>query len=101
MYSDIKVRKKLKELIKDLHNENIEQYTDNEDEEIIDELEELEELGDLDDLEEYNINYSLNIAQLGNGNSGNWNPNNIFIVAYVYNTATHEIIQVEENQLIN
>ena len=56
---------------------------------------------DLDDLEEYNINYSLNIAQLGNGNSGNWNPNNIFIVAYVYNTVTYEIIQVEENQLIN
>ena len=31
----------------------------------------------------------------------NWKPNNIFIAAYVYNTATYEIIQVEENQLIN
>jgi len=50
-------------------------------------------------LEDYNNNYSLNIAQQGNGNSDNWNINNISIVAYIYDPTTYEILQVEEKHL--
>ena len=52
-------------------------------------------------LEIFNNNYSLNTAQSGNGNAGNWNINNISVVAYVYDPTTYEILQVEEKHLIN
>ena len=55
----------------------------------------------LTELEEYNIDYSTNVAELGNGNAGNWNSNNISIVAYIYNTNTKEVVQVEQNNLNN
>ena len=32
---------------------------------------------------------------------GNWNSNNMSIVAYIYNTNTKEIVQVEQNNLNN
>ena len=35
----------------------------------------------LDNLEQYNIDYSLNTLELGNGNAGGWNKNNMYIVA--------------------
>jgi len=54
----------------------------------------------LADLEEDNIFYSLNTAEMGNGNAGDWNKDNINIVAYIYNTNTKEILQVEEANLI-
>jgi len=55
---------------------------------------------DLDDLEQENIDYS-NTSVGGNGNAGGWNANNMSIVAYIYNTNTKEIVQVEEALLIN
>ncbi len=55
----------------------------------------------LTELEEYNIDYSTNVAELGNGNAGNWNSNNMSIVAYIYNTNTKEVVQVEQNNLNN
>ena len=36
---------------------------------------------------------------MGNG-IGGWNYNNLQIIAYIYNTNTKEILQVEENILI-
>lgn len=56
---------------------------------------------DLEALEQYNINYSTNIAEQGNGNAGEWEANNLSIIAYIYNTTNYEIIQVEEIYLIN
>jgi hypothetical protein len=57
---------------------------------------------DLAALEQYNIDYSTNnIAELGNGNSGDWDASNISIIAYIYNTTTKEIVQVEESHLNN
>ena len=57
---------------------------------------------DLTTLEQDNINYSTNnIAELGNGNSGGWNASNMSAVAYIYNTNTKEIVQVEEAHLNN
>lgn len=56
---------------------------------------------DLTSLEQFNINYSNNTAELGNGNAGNWNPNNMSVIAYIYNTSTKEIVQVEEAHLNN
>jgi hypothetical protein len=56
---------------------------------------------DLDALEQYNIDYSTNnTAESGNGNAGEWNTSNISVVAYIYNTNTKEIVQVEESHLI-
>jgi len=52
-------------------------------------------------LEQENIDYSTNTAEMGNGNAGGWNPNNMSVVAYIYNTNTKEIVQVEEAHLIN
>jgi hypothetical protein len=52
-------------------------------------------------LEQYNIDYSTNTAELGNGNAGGWNANNMSVVAYIYNTNTKEIVQVEEAHLNN
>ena len=57
---------------------------------------------DLATLEQFNIDYSLNnISELGNGNAGGWEPSNMSVVAYIYNTNTKEIAQVEETHLNN
>ena len=57
---------------------------------------------DLAALEQYNIDYSTNnTAELGNGNAGDWNASNMSIIAYLYNTTTKEIVQVEESHLNN
>ena len=37
---------------------------------------------------------------MGNGNAGDWNKDNMDIVAYIYNKNTKEIVQVEEANLI-
>ena len=52
-------------------------------------------------LEQDNIDYSANTAELGNGNAGGWVADNLSVVAYIYNTTTKEIVQVEEAHLIN
>ena len=56
---------------------------------------------DLIDLEQLNIDYSYQNEQYGNGNAGEWNKSNMSIIAYIYNTATNEILQVEEAYLNN
>ena len=56
---------------------------------------------DLSILEQFNINYSQNTAELGNGNSGGWNASNISVIAYIYDNTTQEILQVEEAYLNN
>ncbi|MAW21165.1 MAG: hypothetical protein CMD16_02070 [Flavobacteriales bacterium] len=55
----------------------------------------------LSDLEQYNINYSENEAVNGNGNAGGWNASNMSVIAYIYNTNTKEVLQVEEAHLNN
>lgn len=55
----------------------------------------------LTDLQQFNIDYSSQIAEAGNGNAGNWNPENISIIAFIYNTNTNEILQVDEVDLNN
>ena len=55
----------------------------------------------LSELEQYNIDYSANTAELGNGNAGSWVDENMSVVAYIYNTTTNEIVQVEEAHLTN
>lgn len=54
----------------------------------------------LDELQQFNINYSLNTLELGNGNSGEWNINKLYIVVFIYDYNTFEIQQVEEKKLI-
>jgi hypothetical protein len=56
---------------------------------------------DLAALEQYNIDYSTNTAELGNGYAGDWNAANMSIIAYIYNINTKEIVQVEETHLNN
>ena len=56
---------------------------------------------DLAALEQYNIDYSTNTAELGNGNAGDWDASNMSVIAYIYNTTTKEIVQVEESHLNN
>jgi hypothetical protein len=56
---------------------------------------------DLNSLEEFNVNYSSNTAELGNGNAGNWNASNMSVIAYIYNTVSKEISQVEKAYLNN
>jgi hypothetical protein len=56
---------------------------------------------DLAALEQYNIDYSTNTAELGNGNAGDWEASNMSVIAYIYNTTTKEILQVEESHLNN
>ena len=57
---------------------------------------------DLATLEQYNTDYSTNnTAELGNGNAGDWNTSNMSVIAYIYNTTTKEIVQVEESHLNN
>jgi hypothetical protein len=55
----------------------------------------------LTDLQQFNIDYSSQTAEAGNGNAGNWNAENISIIAFIYNTNTNEILQVEEVDLNN
>tara|TARA_B100001758_G_scaffold185010_1_gene161725 strand:+ start:5458 stop:6324 length:867 start_codon:yes stop_codon:yes gene_type:complete len=55
----------------------------------------------LSDLEQFNINYSENEASNGNGNAGGWNPSNMSVIAYIYNTNTKEVLQAEEAYLNN
>lgn len=55
----------------------------------------------LAELEQYNIDYSTNEAELGNGNSGGWNIENMSVIAYIYDNTTKEIVQVEEAHLMN
>ena len=51
--------------------------------------------------EQFNINYSLNTAELGNGNAGDWDASNMSVIAYIYDNITQEILQVEEEKLTN
>lgn len=53
------------------------------------------------DLENQNEDYSLNTLFMGNGNCKNWEEDNMEIVVYVYNTASYEIVQVEQIHLTN
>ena len=53
----------------------------------------------LENLEQYNIEYSENTVELGNGNAGGWNEDYLYIVAYIYNTSTNEIVQAEKQKL--
>ena len=55
----------------------------------------------LNTLEQNNINFSTNSLFQGNGNAGGWIKENMNIIAYIYNTSTYEILQVEEADLIN
>ena len=55
---------------------------------------------DLNTLEQFNINYSSNIAEQGNGNAGGWVAENMYVIAYIYDNITKEILQVEEVHLI-
>ena len=55
---------------------------------------------DLNTLEQFNIDYSANTAELGNGNAGGWVKENMGVIAYIYNTNNYEIQQVEEAHLI-
>ena len=55
----------------------------------------------LAELEQYNIDYSTNEAELGNGNAGGWNIENMSVIAYIYDNTTKEIVQVEEAHLMN
>ena len=52
-------------------------------------------------LEQFNIDYSSNTADAGNGNSGGWNASNMSVIAYIYDNTTQEILQVEEAHLNN
>ena len=56
---------------------------------------------DLLALEQYNINYSANTAEAGNGNAGDWSASNMSVIAYIYNTNTKEIVEAEEAHLNN
>ena len=55
---------------------------------------------DLATLKQSNIDYSNNSVG-GNGAAGGWDANNMSVVAYIYNTITKEIVQVEEAHLNN
>ena len=51
-------------------------------------------------LENNNINYSTTLP-LGTGNAGNWNINNLYVLAYIYDISNYEIVQVEEKSLLS
>ena len=55
---------------------------------------------DLAALEQFNIDYSANTAELGNGNAGGWDSSNISVIAYIYDNTNNEILQVEEAHLM-
>ena len=54
---------------------------------------------DLEALEKFNIDYSSENLEEGNGNAGGWDATNMSIIAFIYNTNTNEIVQVEEANL--
>ena len=56
---------------------------------------------DLALLEQFNIDYSANTAELGNGNAGVWDSSNMSVIAYIYDNTTQEILQAEEIHLNN
>ena len=56
---------------------------------------------DLASLEQFNIDYSENIAELGNGDAGGWDSSNMSVIAYIYDNTNKEILQVEEAHLMN
>jgi PBP1b-binding outer membrane lipoprotein LpoB len=53
---------------------------------------------DLTTLEQFNEDYSSD-AEEGNGNAGGWDATNMSIIAFIYNTNTNEVVQVEEANL--
>ena len=55
----------------------------------------------ISNLENYNIDYSQNTLTLGNGNAGDWDLNNMYVLAYIYDESSNEILQVEEKSLLN
>ena len=55
----------------------------------------------ISDLENYNIDYSQNTLTLGNGNAGDWDLNNMYVLAYIYDESINEILQVEEKSILN
>ena len=55
----------------------------------------------ISDLENDNIAHSQNTLSLGTGNAGNWNINNLYVLAYIYDISNYEIIQVEEKSLLS
>ena len=55
----------------------------------------------ISDLENYNIDYSQNTLTLGNGNAGDWDLNNMYVLAYIYDESSNEILQVEEKSILN
>jgi len=55
---------------------------------------------DLASLEQFNIDYSSNTAELGNGNAGGWDSSNMSVIAYIYDNTNKEILQVEEAHLM-
>ena len=55
----------------------------------------------LSTLEQFNIDYSSNTADAGNGNAGGWDSSNMSVIAYIYDNTTQEILQVEEANLNN
>ena len=54
---------------------------------------------DLEALEKFNIDYSSENLEEGNGNAGGWNAANMSVIAFIYNTNSNEIVQVEEVDL--
>jgi hypothetical protein len=52
-------------------------------------------------LENNNIDHSQNTLTLGNGNAGDWDLNNMYVLAYIYDESNNEILQVEEKSLLN
>ena len=52
-------------------------------------------------LEDANIEHSQNTLTLGTGNSGNWDVNHLYVLAYIYDESSYEILQVEEKSLLS
>ncbi len=52
------------------------------------------------DLENDNINYSTTLPPF-TGNAGNWDINNLYVLAYIYDVSNYEILQVEEKSLLS
>ena len=53
------------------------------------------------EIEDANIEYSQNTLTLGTGNAGNWDINNLYVLAYIYDVSSYEILQVEEKSLLS
>ena len=54
----------------------------------------------ISDLENNNIEHSQNTLTLGTGNAGNWNINNLYVLAYTYDVSSYEVLQVKEEPLL-